>query len=207
MLCPCPRCSGYAWRQLEGKVWGGLQHQTDDVMICLMHTAGLEVTLRHEYNSSFTETRSYQLPFMSELLHHLESIVHTEDTLLPVWTLAFGRCTSWRDIGLQINKYNNISYESTFNDSGLRAGFEYCVFLWWYRNIDALPESAILYLNTFVQKVRPCLWPQEEGVEEQKNLFSRSCPQCLDYYLFLAYFTITLELHNKNLSNYIQFSE
>jgi len=57
-------------------------------MICLMHTAGLEVTLRHEYNSSFTETRSYQLPFMSELLHHLESIVHTEDTILPVWHLA-----------------------------------------------------------------------------------------------------------------------
>ena len=181
MLCPCPRCSGYAWRQLEGKVWGRLQHQTDDVMICLMHTAGLEVTLRHEYNSSFTETRSYQLPFMSELLHHLESIVHTEDTILPVWTLAFGRCTSWSDAGLQINKCNNISYESTFNDPCLRLGFESCVCLWWYRNIGASSESPVLYLNTFVQEVWLCLWLQEEeDVEEQKNLLSRRWPQCLD---------------------------
>jgi hypothetical protein len=58
------------------KVWGSLA-TPDDVMVRLMHTGGLEVTLRHAHNSEISKKHVYQLSFMSRLLHHNESVVHT----------------------------------------------------------------------------------------------------------------------------------
>lgn len=64
----------------------------DDVMIRLMHTGGLEVTLRHAHNSEISQKHVYQLPFMSRLLHHNESVRYCQAVHNPLWTVkAFGR--------------------------------------------------------------------------------------------------------------------